>query len=165
MDIYASKGWQDTGYKPGLQKNAGSWVIVRAEGEWNVNTKDPAFGRRDANGRTPNSGATYMLSTENDKNINWPYTGPRGFCGQLIGKLGSNGEPFVVGDWCKISTSLADPSDSLWLAPNDANCTDNEGSLQVTFKVSNLEDRNIAQEKESRIASYEKWSGKTYNPG
>ena len=163
MKIYAAKGWQDTGYKPGAQRKAAAWVTVRADGQWNVNVNDPARGPRDAEGRTPNSGANWYIPTDNT----FPYSGEGAHGGQLIGRLGTTGAPFVVGTWCKIDPNQVDPNDTLWLTINDASSGlgDNDGALEVTIHATNLEDRDPVAEKNARIATYEKVSGKKYIPG
>jgi len=160
MKIYAKNGWQDTGYKPGAQRDAGAWVTVRAEGQWNINVKDPTGGPRDADGRSPNSGANYCMPVFAD----YPYRSEGACGGQLIGKLGTDGVPFIVGSWCKISTSAVDPNDSLWLTANDGGLWDNDGALDVTFHVTNLEEPDLAGEKAARIAKYEKDTGNKYDP-
>jgi hypothetical protein len=158
MKIYAAKGWQDTGYKPGAQRSAGTDVVIRAEGTWCVRNDDKALGTRDANGDIPMRGNSVPLAAPDG----CPCTGEGAAAGQLIGRLGTDGAPFIVGTHCKISTN-ANPDDSIWLTINDTpdGLGDNEGALDVTFEAGDFLMRNPAEEKNLRIASYEK-GGKKY---
>jgi hypothetical protein len=162
MKIYAAQGWQDSGYKPGAQRGAGAWALVRAEGVWNVNVNDPSRGPRDSCGRTPNVGNNWFIPT----NADFPYSGEGSAGGQLICKIGVDGVPFPIERQCKISTADTNPDDTLWFIANDASdgYHDNDGALEVTFIVSNLEQRDPVAEKNTRIANYEKASGKKYTP-
>lgn len=162
MKIYAAKGWQDSGYKPGAQRSAGAWVMVRAEGEWNVNVNDSSRGRRDSRGMTPNVGNNWFIPT----NADFPYSGEGSAGGQLICKIGVDGVPFPIGKQCKISTASTNPDDTLWFTANDVSdgFNDNDGALEVTFTVSDFEARDPVAEKDARIANYEKTTGKKYSP-
>ncbi len=128
MKVQAASGWQDTGFKPGAQ--SGKYVVVLATGEWNLREPDDKFGLRDPAGRRPNAGNSYMYSTEGG---NFPYAGPGGYFGQLIGKIGANGAPFIVGTYGHIDIDSSDPNSSLWLCANDElnGQGDNSGALDV----------------------------------
>lgn len=139
MKVYASEGWQDTGYRIGAQ--SAPKVILRASGEWCTRTDDRKFGRRDADGRTPNSGATYLHNVSGDDG--YPYHGPDALMGQLIGRFGKDGQPFLIG---KHKSFRVDgmPSDvSLWLCCNDplgSAKRDNDGALDVTLELDDASD-------------------------
>ena len=131
MQIDSSKDWQDTGLKPASQ--SGKYIVVRATGTWNCRTDDPKFGTRNAKGLYENTGAQYTVSTEG--NAAFPYSGPGGLQGQLLGRIGTKGNSFVVGTYCQIEIG-GSPSDTLWLRINDDNVKDNQGSLDVTWLAS-----------------------------
>ncbi|MDR3397283.1 MAG: hypothetical protein P4M06_06945 [Pandoraea sp.] len=139
MKVYASEGWQDTGYRIGAQ--SAPKVILRAQGEWCTRTDDRKFGRRDPDGRTPNSGATYLHKVSGDDA--YPYHGHDALMGQLIGRFGKEGEPFLIG---KQKSFRVDgmPSDvSLWLCCNDplgSAKRDNDGALDVTLELDDARD-------------------------
>jgi hypothetical protein len=133
MQIYAAKGWQDTGYRPGAQSS--TYIVIRAEGQWCVRTDDRPYGTRNADGGRDDTGAVYWVNCEGDQA--YPYSGPGARMGQLIGKFGANGAPFIVGKFQK--WSVADcPSGTLWLCANHPDTTNNDGSLEVTFTTSNV---------------------------
>jgi len=139
VKVSATDGWQDTGYRIGAQ--SAPKVILRASGEWCTNTEDRNFGRRDADGRTPNSGRTYLHKVAGDDD--YPYHGSDALMGQLVGRFGEKGEPFLVG---KQKSFRVDgmPSDvSLWLCCNDpigSAKRNNDGSLDVTLELDDERD-------------------------
>ncbi|WP_157112243.1 hypothetical protein [Pandoraea faecigallinarum] len=139
MKVYATEGWQDTGYKIGAQ--SAPKVILRAQGEWCTRTDDRKFGRRDANGRTPNSGATYLHKVSGDKN--YPYHGHDALMGQLVGRFGETGEPFLIGNQKSFRVEGMPKDVSLWLCcndPIDSARRDNDGALDVTFELDDARD-------------------------
>lgn len=56
---------------------------------------------------------------------------PRLPYGMLIGKIGENGQPFRIGVWNKISVK-----DTVYLAINDDDHSDNSGSYRITIRAS-----------------------------
>ncbi|VVE35999.1 oxidoreductase [Pandoraea capi] len=139
LKVYAKDGWQDTGYKVGAQD--APKVILRAEGEWCTRTDDRKFGRRDANGRTPNSGATYLHKVSGDKA--YPYHGGDALMGQLVGRFGESGEPFLVGNHKSFRVEGMPKDVSLWLCCNDplhSAKQDNDGALDVTLELDDARD-------------------------
>ncbi|MGI5158567.1 hypothetical protein [Microbispora sp. CA-102843] len=134
IDIHASKGWQDTGFAlPAHQENTG-WIL-RAEGVWCFNTAARDFATRNADARKPNSGAFFDGSTQG--RAEYPYHGEGGQVGQLIGRWGKDGQPFVVGTHANLERLGSADGRTLWLRMNDDDngLSDNDGHLTVTIST------------------------------
>ncbi|CAM5321651.1 hypothetical protein [Streptomyces abikoensis] len=95
INVYADRGWQDTGFElpPGFRDTVG-WSL-RAEGTWCFDTSARDYATRDAAARKPNDSRFYDASTVG--RTEYLYHGEGGQVGQLIGRCGRNGGPFVVG--------------------------------------------------------------------
>jgi hypothetical protein len=137
MQVDAKQDWQDTGLRPGAQN--GAYIVIRATGEWHTRPTDERYGTRNAEGMYDNTTAQYPVSSEGD--TNYRYSGPGGLYGQLIGKIGQNGNPFIVGSYCRIEIAGNNSTDTLWLRINDDQLDNNWGSLDVTWSVSDGKDK------------------------
>lgn len=139
MKVNAADGWQNTGYCIGAQ--SAPKVILRAEGEWCTRTDYRKFGRRDPDGRTPNSGATYLHKVAGDDE--YPYHGHDALMGQLIGRFGEKGDPFLIGKHKSFMVEGTPRDLSLWLCCNDplqSAKKDNDGAIDVTLELDDNRD-------------------------
>ncbi|QDQ28230.1 hypothetical protein FNU76_18800 [Chitinimonas arctica] len=132
MEIEAAKGWVNTGYKPGAQ--SGVYVNVHADGEWCCRTDDRPYGMRNADGGRNNTGA---YNIENVEGNTWfPYSGPGARMGMLVGKLGPNGQPFLMGKTKSLAISQISPDLELYVRINFGDLAICDGALNLRIKVS-----------------------------
>ncbi|MEV4166481.1 hypothetical protein [Nonomuraea dietziae] len=133
IKIYADQGWQDTGFAlPAWEENTG-W-LARTEGAWCFNTNSRSIGTRDADGRIPDSGKT--TDTNVQGRTEHPYHGENAQTGQLVGRWGEDGQPFIVGTHCNLENKGDGRSGgTLWLRMNDhdGGLADNDGYVTVTI--------------------------------
>ncbi|MQY03254.1 hypothetical protein [Actinomadura macrotermitis] len=132
IDIHANQGWQDTGFAlPAHQADTG-WIL-RSEGAWCFNTGARDFATRDANARKPND--TRFFDAATSGRTEYPYHGEGGQVGQLIGRWGTSGQPFVVGTHANLEDTGHAGGGTLWLRINDDDkgLRDNDGHLTVTI--------------------------------
>jgi hypothetical protein len=109
--IFAYRQWQSTGIK----LEVGDRFTLRARGEWSYS---PVVGLNGPAGARP-AVASYPM--------------PRALGGTLLGRLGEDGPPFVVGAG---TTGYADESGFLFLRINDDLLGDNAGEMVVEVTVS-----------------------------
>jgi hypothetical protein len=112
--IYAYRQWQSTGIKLG----AGDRFEIRASGEWSYS---PFVGRHGPEGGEW-APEWYILTGNRDRALG----------GALLGRVGEEGEPFLVGS--RMLRSAAGPG-FLYLRINDDLLGDNEGTLTVRIDV------------------------------
>jgi hypothetical protein len=113
FDVHADQIWQDTGVQatPGDQL-----TIIQVNGEWTYWEAGPE--RFDANGNVkegPQEGSKL----------------PSASLGSLIGRIGEDGDPFLVGRW---RTFTAPAEGALYLAMNDGDYDDNAGYITVMIE-------------------------------
>ncbi len=113
FDVHADRVWQDTG----VQVTPGDQItIVQVNGEWTYWEAGPE--RFDANGDVregPQEGSEL----------------PSASLGSLIGRIGEDGEPFLVERW---RTFTATAEGTLYLAMNDGDYNDNAGYITVMIE-------------------------------
>ena len=118
--VDAKQSWQDTN----VQLLPGDNVsIIQVGGQW-TNTPTSVDKWFDANG-----------STASGFRENYPLTSALG--GALIGRIGSDGDPFLVGRWNVIE--VVDEG-SLWLTMNGDVLSDNDGLITVQISVVQAEE-------------------------
>jgi hypothetical protein len=119
--IFAYRGWQSMG----VQLNEGDIVTIRARGEW-LYTPGEYHGP-EGHARFP-APSFYPLS-----NPTGGYERMRAVPGGvLIGRIGENGSPFLVG---RGTTRRASERGTLYLRINDDKLTDNEGWVAAEVRV------------------------------
>lgn len=136
MKIDASNGWHDTGLEPAIVQ--GQFITVKVvQGAFQY--RDIAL---DANGLKPEAGIHDHSSISTENNAHYPYNGKAARSGQLIGKLGEDGAPFMVGDYCQIPTKGKSRNSRLYLRINlsDQERRKPQGELHVDVSVSNERD-------------------------
>ncbi|MFD1146231.1 hypothetical protein [Saccharothrix hoggarensis] len=99
IDIYADKGWQDTGFELPARAADTGWSL-RAEGTWCFDTSARDYATRDGDARKPGDTRFYDASTAG--RTEYLYHGRLGQVGQLIGRWGRNGRPFIVGTYANL---------------------------------------------------------------
>ncbi len=110
--VYAYRDWQ----RVGIQVKTGDTLHIRAQGEW-LYTPGEYHG--------PEGHKTYRAPNT--------YPIPAIAGGVLLGCIGDEGEPFVVG---RGRTLIADRGGSLYLRINDDILSDNKGYVRVETTVS-----------------------------
>jgi hypothetical protein len=108
--VYSYRQWQSTGIK----LEAGDFYELRAQGEW---AYSPIVGLHG-----PRGGRPAVMS----------YPLPSAPGGALIGRIGENGRPFMVG---ARTNGDADQAGFLFLRINDDLLGDNQGKLTVDISV------------------------------
>ncbi len=125
-EVQASNGWQFSGVvlKPEDQ------VVISAQGLWTAN---PATGFVSADGN-------HRYSTNGRGN--YAYSGADGYEGQLIGRIGVGGAPFVSGTAHELGKGNH-PAGDLYFVINDdlysvsgGGLADNQGTQIVTIQIS-----------------------------
>ncbi len=109
--IFAYRDWQSVG----VRLQPGDGVRLRAEGNWSYTPGE--FHGPEGHARYPAPGF---------------YPVPYGRGGALLGKIGEDGSPFVVG---KLGRADASTAGMLYLRINDDILSDNQGWANVTFQV------------------------------
>ncbi|MBW2020560.1 MAG: hypothetical protein JRI58_10845 [Deltaproteobacteria bacterium] len=119
VKVSGTKPWIDTG----IDVNKGQEIIVRAEGEVYINKKTPCTpnGVKDPNIKpiTKLIWRTYNVTSD-------------AMHGALIGKLGQQGKPFLVGKELKFR---ADSAGRLYLGINDKDMKNNQGAYFAKIAV------------------------------
>ncbi len=108
--IYSYRQWQSTGY----YLNPGDRVFIRANGQWMYS---PVVGWHSPDGGEP--APSY-----------YPMPSARG--GALIGKIGEDGQAFVVGWYHELT---AREPGLLYLRINDDKLGDNQGELNLSIQI------------------------------
>ncbi|MEZ4673614.1 MAG: hypothetical protein R2932_05130 [Caldilineaceae bacterium] len=110
-DIFAYRSWQSVG----IHVTGGDLLTINAQGEW-------LYTPNDYHG--PSGHPRY--AAPNFYPVSW---GPGG---TLIGRIGENGTPFLVGDHL---TQRIDQEGALYLRINDDILSDNKGSVLVDVTI------------------------------
>ncbi len=118
--VFAYRGWQSIG----VQLNEGDFVTIRARGEW-LYTPGEYHGP-EGHARFP-APSLYPLSNPGGYERTHAVPG-----GVLIGRIGEDGPPFLVG---RGTTVRAEKQGALYLRVNDDELTDNEGWVEVQVNV------------------------------
>jgi hypothetical protein len=124
--VFGFRGWTDTG----LDVDQWMQVKISASGEIHLTPSGPAC---------PPDG---LLTAEKEIRL----VIPNAALGQLIGKIGKNGEPFIVG-----ATTTINPTGSgrLYLGPNELEIGDNWGFLNVVvnpIRTARAEDESFGRQ-------------------
>ena len=81
--------------------------MIEAEGAWIYDKKRGKNAEREADGRRPNQGGDFNAADVTKGHTSNLYSGDGGMLGQLIGRWGNNGRPFVIGK--ALPMTYADP--------------------------------------------------------
>ncbi len=108
--VYAYRQWQSTGF----YLNPGDEVVIKARGQW---AYSPQVGFNGPEGAKP-APSYYPL--------------PSAPGGALIGRIGENGQIFMVGQQLRLT---ADSPGLLYLTINDDLLGDNQGQLDLAITV------------------------------
>ncbi len=119
--VYAYRQWQSLG----IEVKRGDLVRLTAHGQWQYSPLVGLHGPE--GGGRPVTVDTYPLSTYG------------AFGGVLLGRIGEDGQPFVVG---RGTTVMAETEGRLFLRINDDLIGDNKGALTVTVSVERAAGRN-----------------------
>lgn len=117
LDVRSSS-WQDTGI---IVHPNDRVSVIQVGGSWTDGGSSPIWFDANGNPREP-------LTEEAPL--------PTARIGSLIGKVGNQGEPFLIGRWSKFS--IASPG-NLYLAMNDASYSTNDGIITVEIVVTPAE--------------------------
>ena len=110
--VYAYRDWQSTIYT----LNPGDSVRIAATGSWMYSPEVGLHGPE---------GSRYHMAPES-------YPVPYAPGGILLGRIGENGQPFVVG---RGTFDTAQENGKLYLRINDDRLGDNEGELAVEMEI------------------------------
>jgi len=126
--ITPKESWHDTG----LWFSLGDTVSITADGSWTLS--DEAHGKYPP---TSADGWTWPDLQSRDPAANQlSFPKPDAAPGALLGRIGTDGEVFLVGK--HISRHRAPAGGKLYLGINDTRLDDNAGSIEVSIKQGKL---------------------------
>jgi hypothetical protein len=123
IQLPANVEWFDTG----VALCAGDGVTISASGDVYVG----ALPDLRLDYETPDGSP---IVTTGDPQFPMPFVAPGFVPWSLVGKMGTNGQPFQAGSRCTVIAPIAG---ELYLSVNDDNFTDNSGSWLVTIIAAN----------------------------
>ena len=133
MQIQADQkaGWQKLGSIKSEYVTSG--CVINASGTWCFNAKE-----RDARTCNPdgqgNRGNYYVMHVANE--TSYILHDAEAVLGELVGRIGTNGEPFRIGKSTSIYPDNSDVGKDIWVSMNHGWYTVNsDGAIDVTLRV------------------------------